>query len=400
MFTVNNFAIICNALLNSLRYNEFKLPIFEKDILEELLFMVKDFFMNGSIIISFLFLAGQIFRNGPLTSELKFKIRLSLGILSGILGSLLIWFSIHVTDTIIVDMRNIALIIGTIYGGFVASLTALLIMGFTRVAFYGLNTASIMAIIVLGTLSVTSSLIARSTKWTFKGKYVVMNTISILISFSAFSMLIDNKAKLIELCFSFGFIAIITALYCYLVITYLQHSNELFKRYKEESKIDYLTGLYNVRQFDEIYNSQLKNVQERKEKLSVLMIDIDHFKKVNDTYGHVNGDLVLEKLGSILKKETRHFDVAARKGGEEFCILLLDCSAQRAVEIAENIRSLTERTIFPISNGREITITISIGIATFPETVTDLQQLLQQADMALYASKQAGRNRVTLLNNN
>jgi diguanylate cyclase len=373
------------------------LSILEKFILEELLFMVKDFFMNGSIIISFLFLAGQTFRNGPMAPHSKFKIRITLGVLSGILGSLLIWFSIHPTDTIIVDMRNIALIIATIYGGFVASLVATIIMVFTRVAFYGLNNASVMAIIVLVFLSVTTSLIAR-TKWSFKCKYILMNIISILISFTAFSILIDNKGKLIELCSSFGFIAILTAIYSYFVITYIQHSNELFRRYKEESKIDYLTGLYNVRQFDEIYNSHLKSVQERKEKLSVLMIDIDHFKKVNDTFGHPDGDLILEKLGSILKNAVRHFDIAARKGGEEFCILLLDCSSRRALEIAENIRSLTERTMFPISNGREINITVSIGVATFPETITDLQQLLQQADMALYASKKAGRNKVTLLN--
>jgi diguanylate cyclase len=368
-------------------------------ILEELLFMVKEFFMNGSIIISFLFLAGQTFRNGPMTPQSKFKIRISFGILSGILGSLLIWFSIHVTDTIIVDMRNIALIIGTIYGGFTASVIATIIMGFTRVAFYGVNNASVMAIIILVFLSVTTSFIARRTKWTFKCKYILMNIISILISFTAFSFLIDNKAKLFELCSSFGFIAIITAIYSYFVITYIQHSNELFSRYKEESKIDFLTGLYNVRQFDEIYNSQLKSVQERKEKLSVLMIDIDHFKKVNDTYGHSDGDLILENLGSILKNAVRHFDIAARKGGEEFCILLLDCSSQRALEIAENIRSQIEGAMFPISNGREIHITVSIGVATFPETITDPQQLLQQADMALYASKQAGRNKVTLLNN-
>jgi diguanylate cyclase len=359
--------------------------------------MVKDFFMNGSIIISFLFLAGQAFRNGPITPQSKYRIRILLGIFSGILGSLLIWFSIHVTDTIIVDMRNVALIIGTIYGGFTASVIAIIIMGFTRVAVYGLNNASVMAIIILVFLSATTSLIARMTNWTFKCKYILMNIISILISFTAFSILIDNKAKLIELCSSFGFIAIFTALYSYVVITYIQHSNELFRRYKEESKIDYLTGLYNVRQFDEIYNSQLKSVQDKKEKLSVLMIDIDHFKKVNDTYGHPDGDLILEKLGSILKNAIRHFDIAARKGGEEFCILLLDCSSQRALEIAENIRSLIEGTKFPISNEREINITVSIGVATFPETITDLQQLLQQADMSLYASKQAGRNRVTLV---
>jgi diguanylate cyclase len=152
--------------------------------------------------------------------------------------------------------------------------------------------------------------------------------------------------------------------------------------------------LYNFRQFDLLFDSQIKIAKESTEQLSVLAIEIDHFKKVNDKYGHPDGDKVLQKLGLTLKITTRHFDIVGRCGGEEFRILLLDCPNQRAIQIAERIRLTVENEKFPISNERFINITISIGVSSFPETTCDINALLEDADHALYEAKRSGRNRV------
>ncbi len=124
------------------------------------------------------------------------------------------------------------------------------------------------------------------------------------------------------------------------------------------------------------------------------MVDIDFFKKVNDTYGHIEGDIVLKELGLILSENCRHFDEVSRIGGEEFSVLLPDCAYPRAMQIAERIKDAVKIHTFTLSTGVKIHITISIGVASYPETIQDIEKLMEKADTALYAAKRSGRNRV------
>ena len=164
--------------------------------------------------------------------------------------------------------------------------------------------------------------------------------------------------------------------------------------YKKDSIKDFLTGLYNTRQFDKILNLSFERVLENKEKLSCLMIDIDNFKKVNDTYGHAIGDIVLKELAQILKNNCRVFDVVGRIGGEEFCALLLNCPKDQTSEIALRINNAVEKHEFNISENKFINITVSIGVAIYPDTTSNLEDIKEKADIALYKAKQSGRNRV------
>jgi len=124
------------------------------------------------------------------------------------------------------------------------------------------------------------------------------------------------------------------------------------------------------------------------------MIDIDFFKKVNDTYGHAEGDIVLRELGEILLKNCRNFDIVSRNRGEEFTILLLDCPKIRAVQIAKRVRSGVEAHPFIISDETQININVSIGAANYPEDTNEVENLLKIADMTLYTAKHTGRNKV------
>ena len=145
-----------------------------------------------------------------------------------------------------------------------------------------------------------------------------------------------------------------------------------------------------------LFNEVCTEAQDRDEKVSLLYIDIDHFKKVNDTYGHVEGDQVLVELSHILTSTVRSFDHVSRNGGEEFTVILLDCPAQRAEEISERIRKKVQNHAFQLATGESISITVSIGIACYDETTNTPQLLIEEADQALYEAKQSGRNQVCL----
>lgn len=157
---------------------------------------------------------------------------------------------------------------------------------------------------------------------------------------------------------------------------------------------DGLTKLFNKRYLMERLDSELKFAQRHETSLSLLMLDIDHFKKVNDAHGHLAGDAVLERLASQLMKAVRNEDVVARFGGEEFAIVLRAIGLEPATGMAERLRKLVEGTVVE-SGGKQLRATVSIGVAGFPATpAKTVTELIEAADKALYRAKHAGRNRV------
>ncbi len=162
------------------------------------------------------------------------------------------------------------------------------------------------------------------------------------------------------------------------------------------ANIDGLTQLYNKKYFVDALSKEFSFSRRNRQALSLMMIDIDHFKKVNDSWGHMAGDLVLKTLGLFLQKNLRLENVACRYGGEEFAIILRNVNADLALMIAERLRKSieAEKVVF---RGKDIKITISIGLATLDgsnfETIEDL---IQKADENLYAAKEGGRNRTVL----
>jgi diguanylate cyclase (GGDEF)-like protein len=158
---------------------------------------------------------------------------------------------------------------------------------------------------------------------------------------------------------------------------------------------DGMTGLFNKRAMLEQAEQKIFSAKRFGRKLSVLVTDIDFFKRVNDTYGHDIGDLVIRGLGDILKRQKRATDVVARFGGEEFVVLCEQTDESGATLLAERIREELEKTVFHTPNGK-LSVTCSIGIATFPDAGGDWDSLFKAADEALYASKRGGRNKTTL----
>ncbi|PKI17348.1 GGDEF domain-containing protein [Colwellia sp. 12G3] len=167
------------------------------------------------------------------------------------------------------------------------------------------------------------------------------------------------------------------------------------KRVKALSEYDELTGIYNRRHFAQVATSALKYCQSAEQDLSLIMFDLDNFKKINDTFGHICGDWALKETIRVCKTIGRKNDIFARLGGEEFCILLPSCNIDAAVLRAEACRAAIENTITEES-GNNFTITASFGITDVTRSGFDLEKLLTDADFAAYESKHAGRNRLTV----
>lgn len=176
------------------------------------------------------------------------------------------------------------------------------------------------------------------------------------------------------------------------------------ERLKHTGLTDALTGINNRRFFDQRICEEIERARRHQKTLSCLFVDIDHFKKINDSYGHQNGDKVLRSVAALLNEQMRRSDILARYGGEEFAILLCNTDIDAAEEIAERLR-LTFHTAPQVGiNNEEIPVSVSIGVATTdPKQNSDLaieqqaDSLIARADKALYEAKKAGRNRVRLL---
>ncbi|MBI5531525.1 MAG: diguanylate cyclase [Deltaproteobacteria bacterium] len=168
----------------------------------------------------------------------------------------------------------------------------------------------------------------------------------------------------------------------------------MVKRLEELATSDGLTGLYNKRALLDMVQSKIAAAVRFSRKLSVMTIDLDHFKNVNDTYGHDIGDQVLKGLGAILRKTKRATDVVARFGGEEFVVLCEETDTEGATLMAERVREELQKTTFHTPKG-PFNVTCSIGISTFPEAGRDWETLFKASDEALYISKRSGRNKVT-----
>jgi len=173
----------------------------------------------------------------------------------------------------------------------------------------------------------------------------------------------------------------------FVLVTKERADNELIRT----ASVDGLTGLLNRRKFIESARRELHRAERQHLQTSVLMLDLDHFKNVNDTYGHPIGDLVLASFGSVLHESLRPFDVVGRYGGEEFCVLLPGTGIGEATQIAERLRAVASQT--PVSaRAAMISYTVSTGVVQAPPRPISLEELVDRADRALYEAKAAGRN--------
>ncbi|HPH97547.1 MAG TPA: diguanylate cyclase [Anaerolineaceae bacterium] len=178
----------------------------------------------------------------------------------------------------------------------------------------------------------------------------------------------------------------------------LEEIQSLQERLLEQAIHDVLTGLFNRRYLEESLEREIASAERGHYPIGIIMLDLDHFKKVNDTYGHKGGDLVLQAVGKVLREATRRMDTACRLGGEEFVVVMPGATLEDTFQRAENLRQKIEALQVDY-NGKNMRVTTSIGVSAYPEYGQTMDELLHRADEALYMAKNSGRNMVCAYNN-
>lgn len=359
--------------------------------------MIFEFFINACVLISFISLAYVGFKDRTVNKNSSLSIKVVTGFIAGILGIILMLDSVQVLPHVIIDFRYLPILLTAIYCGSFPAIISTILIGTFRILYFGVTKASIVAVISalvigIGFCIISSCKVSRKKKWIYSIGFMLA------IFFVAMVIVSKKSVLLLEIIMIYFVGNIGVSCIAYMYTEYLCSTLLIYKKLKSDATKDFLTGLNNVRQFDLSFNHVSNLALRKEENLSLLYVDIDFFKKINDTYGHNTGDIVLRGLAELLMDTVRGFDVVSRNGGEEFSVLLLDCSANHAVRIAERLRKKVELHEFCISDKIKIHMTISIGVSSYPSTTNNMEQLLNDADKALYEAKGSGRNKVVLYN--
>ncbi|OTW80018.1 GGDEF domain-containing protein [Bacillus thuringiensis serovar cameroun] len=347
--------------------------------------MLRDLFVNTTIILSFIFIGGQLLRDSPLKEGFSFWQKCVVGIFTGILGILLMHFGVHIED-IMLDLRYLAIILAIIVGGPIASSITVIMILITRIVFTEYSLASELACYTIVLSGIGVIFIARM-QISIMLKLIWLHVYCLSILVVPMYILFNDISVVVLYLIS----SITTGYITFVSANYVLQSNELFQTMKQYATIDALTGLGNVRQFDLEMDHHIGNKNMENDSLCLLLIDIDHFKYVNDTYGHPAGDEVLKQIGCILRGISTFPDLVFRKGGEEFALLIPQKGLSYGIQLGEQIRIAVEKHSFQLLDGTKIKITVSVGISEYKGSQ---EQLIQAADDALYYSKRNGRNQV------
>lgn len=320
---------------------------------------------------------------------------IAVGIFSGLIGLVLIQTSISVSEEIILDTRFVVIVLSSVLGGPIAPLISGSIISFSRMGFGDFTQTAVMAGLNTFICSIFLSLLALKKQVTLKNATYYFIAISIETAIFLFFLAGFTWDKAWQSIYFLLFTNI-----SFFVVLFI--AKELEKHFKNVelvenlSETDFLTGLFNSRKFEKVSQDIIKN---KKEVFSLMIIDIDYFKKINDTYGHLAGDAVLRELAVILKDFTiTNGGSAYRYGGEEFFLLFPQRDGESSFQIAESLRLFVQNEFVITSGKQKVTITISIGISTFPSNGVGMDELYTCADRALYTAKRNGRNKVVHIN--
>lgn len=349
--------------------------------------IISDLFVNAMILIASVSVGNIILKKIQLDRISRI---IFYGILYGILGCVLMVYSVHVSPTQIIDFRLIPIVLLALYSSPFSAITASLVIIIFRVVCFGLNAASVAAVIV-AIIITTGCCIISMLKIRMSYKWIYSDVLIFTVVFISFVIMLDCETFWVVVTSYFTGIFIISISLFHLLKA-LSTTDLALEKATKEAKTDYLTGLLNLRKLNESLKTSINNAQEKNQNISVLYIDIDNFKRINDAYGHDEGDKVLKTTGRILLDICRNFDIVSRRGGDEFTVILVDCNLNQAKEIADRVQKKIEAFDYRHESGESYQVTVSIGISSYPETTSNDKKLMQQADAALYKAKRSGKN--------
>lgn len=316
--------------------------------------------------------------------------RTLLGLMLGLFGVVLMYYNFPIGTQTVADFRQLPILIAVYAGGGISGGISTLIIAVYRLFFlHGFSFHSIVgAINVLITLLI-ALLFLRVRKLSLKRwmPALLLSAANTMVIF----LLVLNINSWVEIGAN-TLLFIVAGLFTYSMLQHLREANESLKMMREAATRDYLTSLHNSRAFEAMMAQKITSSNRNGTPFTLLFVDIDFFKQVNDSYGHPAGDAILLQFADVLRDTFRPGDHIFRKGGEEFVILVDQCDAEQIEKIGERLRQNVASHLFCLPGGGELMLTISAGSATYPNV--HQEELIGKADQALYEAKKTGRNRL------
>jgi diguanylate cyclase len=322
---------------------------------------------------------------------------IAIGLLFGLGGILSMGDPIRWMPGVFQDGRSILLVLTPIYGGAVGTVVAVIMMGVFRFLVGGMGAVGgIAGILLVAIAGYLLTLLPRQwigTGWRRSALYGLATTTSLVVLI--FLPWPVARELLLSATLPVTVVNILGVLLLSDLLERERYRIGIQRALENEASLDPLTQLPNRRVLQREGDRCSKEAGVRRIPFSIIMLDIDHFKKINDSWGHSFGDTVLSRVADVIRQTVRKTDIAARYGGEEIVVLLPNTDMSAAGIIAEKIRSDIETTVLMFEQ-ETIHVTVSIGIACSHEPSADFKHVLEAADKALYRAKGAGRNRVEL----
>lgn len=324
-----------------------------------------------------------------------------IGVIGGLLGFFLMYLAVSVSQGVRIDMRHIPLLLFSLYGLHTPLLVSSVMIAITRF-YFGVDSQATVAF--FGTLGMGLGLLVLH-RFLLKHSVPTINRALLLNFFALMANSIilfinidpgDHPLGTITVFWGVGTLIGLITTFLILDIKQVQEDRT---RFRQNANIDFLTSIGNVRTWDQEVNIVENRHRKIPFPLAVLLFDIDYFKRVNDTYGHDNGDLILKQFAQLLQRHLIPKETTARIGGEEFAMLILSESKEIAMRRAEEIRTAVEAFPFKLNSDESIKITISTG-GVFSNTDSHqitIFELKSLADEALYMAKHSGRNQVIFI---
>ncbi len=354
--------------------------------------MLQSLINNFTVLTTFLFFGNMAWgKCQAYNLQKNNRTKLILGLILGLFGVALMYYTFPINSVVFADFRQLPILISVSLGGWIAGLVSTVIIFVYRLAFLsGVSMTSVWgAVNALGTF-IIAILFLKDYKLILR-KWIWATVLSAGFSMLVFSIILDDENKWAPIG-TFCLVFIVGGMFTFAMLLYLKRSDDSLRIMREAAHRDFLTGLYNARAFEVIMEQKIASSTRYHVPFTLLLIDIDHFKQVNDTFGHPAGDTVLSQLAAVLRDTFHPGDHIARKGGEEFAVIVDECDSNQIEIIAERLRRNVENHIFNLPDGTELKMTISAGSATYPDMAEQL--LFERADQALYQAKTSGRNRV------
>ncbi|WP_214878697.1 diguanylate cyclase [Exiguobacterium sp. ERU653] len=343
--------------------------------------------LNACVAFTGFYVISKIYHSSLFNSQ---RLRgFIIGLMAGALGLFFMYNAVEANDTVRVDLRHLPLVLLAFYGARSPLLIATLVIASTRFLF-GVTEQAVIAFIATFIVSIGMLWIHRLLLERLFLQSIFLNIWALFIISITIFINMGWGPAFVSLVLTIWMVGMLVGLLSSTLTIDLEKTTRRALEYKQSSERDHLTGLFNRRVWDR-YTATLG---EEDRTYNVLALDIDHFKQVNDTYGHGNGDLVLQQFADILKVETRAHDTVARIGGEEFVILIYDLTPKKVEKVANRIRERIATEVFYLNNFPPIQITTSVGVAH--GTALSIKRMVDLADSALYQAKNEGRNQVVV----